>query len=725
MIFLVMPISSFSWVNDYYYNYRMPINITNPDNETLMIYSTVNFTLNTATLISTGKMKSDCSDLRVVFNDDTELNRTFLNDTFLGTTGGCNDASSVVMFMTQENITSGTENTTGYYMYYGYTGYGDVPNNTNSIFLSYDSFNRSSLGSQYQSASCTIAENNYIESTVNNRGCQKTLDINSSVILPEYELRYKYYNSGVDGYAGIFLSNASTIDTGTDLLGGSMSYISRTVSESSGQNFVGGYDPGGSSGFTIKRNNGDGSMFNQWFDVRTVHSETDFRTYINGTLVSWNTTNNKNSTWENFTVYGLGFYFNRANTISLDDVLMTRYQDIPPILTLMDEETLNNTINITAYDEKTYANLTFNITISNLTYSITETDLSIFAGVYENLPTGDVDIYITSDGYVQRKFTTLISEDSRFSVKAYLLKTTDGSFTRFHIEDQAGNVISNVDVTAYKYIDFTYQTVETANSDDSGVATMFMDPLTTYIIEFEKSGYTSANYSIQPSSSDYTITLTSVSANEPAGVDLANITYSIQPQWNVTHDNVTFSFTINSFDSKLEWWAFNVTFNTTTYFFSNETTSSGGVNSTTLDLGNGTFHNATLIITASFKKQNVTSPYVITKVHYIWDTPIPQTSIEGLAIYIINNANIGEGGDSARYNTIFFGIGILVLALIVGSTVSGDGSGLVVLGIIGIGMFLGIFVLAPKGDNMFANMGIYFGIAIVAYLSVVFIRGGL
>jgi len=118
------------WDNNYLYKEKIWINTTT---ENLTTYYTVNLTnVNTASLISSGKMKSDCYDLRVIYNDSFELDRVVQN---------CNNANSWIEFRAYNNISTNT-NDTNYSIYYGYVyAYPPTPpTNWNNIYWFADDF---------------------------------------------------------------------------------------------------------------------------------------------------------------------------------------------------------------------------------------------------------------------------------------------------------------------------------------------------------------------------------------------------------------------------------------------------------------------------------------------------------------------------------------------------------------------------------------------------------
>ena len=89
------------------WQYRRPINITEQSGNTLTDYQ-VKLTIDTATLISEGKMNSDCSDIRFTDENDNEIPYWIES--------GCNSANTII-WVKVPNIPASSSTTI--YMYYG------------------------------------------------------------------------------------------------------------------------------------------------------------------------------------------------------------------------------------------------------------------------------------------------------------------------------------------------------------------------------------------------------------------------------------------------------------------------------------------------------------------------------------------------------------------------------------------------------------------------------
>ncbi|MFH1255825.1 MAG: LamG-like jellyroll fold domain-containing protein [Candidatus Diapherotrites archaeon] len=119
------------------YAYRKIITIDNSASATTLnnTYTLDVNAIDTAALIAAGKMKSNCSDLRVAYNGTTELSREVI---------GCNTTNTVIQFKLQNTISAGTIDY-NYFLFYGNPSAGSPPNNYPDIFYLGDNFNDNSL----------------------------------------------------------------------------------------------------------------------------------------------------------------------------------------------------------------------------------------------------------------------------------------------------------------------------------------------------------------------------------------------------------------------------------------------------------------------------------------------------------------------------------------------------------------------------------------------------
>lgn len=118
------------------YQYRVSVDITNVTGGTLP-NEQVGFTLNTATLISSGKMQSDCDDIRI-----TDINGNDLKHWIEENNPGCNSATTKI-WTKLPSLSTGGETI---YVYYGNSSATNVEDPDN-IFLFFEDFNGEDISS--------------------------------------------------------------------------------------------------------------------------------------------------------------------------------------------------------------------------------------------------------------------------------------------------------------------------------------------------------------------------------------------------------------------------------------------------------------------------------------------------------------------------------------------------------------------------------------------------
>jgi len=133
-ILLFFTHKGYSW---YYtnWNYRTPITIQENSGNTLTDYE-VKLTIDTATLISEGKMNSDCSDMRFTYENSTgEYEIPYWIES------GCNSANTIVWVKVPQIPASSTSTV---YMYYGNSD-ATSESNAEETLLWYDDFSTDTI----------------------------------------------------------------------------------------------------------------------------------------------------------------------------------------------------------------------------------------------------------------------------------------------------------------------------------------------------------------------------------------------------------------------------------------------------------------------------------------------------------------------------------------------------------------------------------------------------
>lgn len=310
----------------------------------------------------------------------------------------------------------------------------------------------------------------------------------------------------------------------------------------------------------------------------------DFQVLIVETGVSGSTTNGTAPILSSAIGYGARTFRFIASGYNTTDFSVTFTNE-----TLLTENytLVPASMNITVLDEADAAigvttNITFNVTISNATQSNTWYNQSAFFKYTNSTPTGSVTIDISSYGYQPRRFYFTINENIANDFIAYLLKSTDALFVRFHILTVEGLGISGAEVSAQRFIGGAWVLIEEKTADDAGIAGLSLAPFASYKVTASATGYVTQVQSITPSASDYYFYM-ATTTNVSYHVLFEDITYYVTPQDPSIQTNVSYDmvFNITSSNSTLEWYSMNITYNeTTAVFFLNVTGNADGGNIT-------------------------------------------------------------------------------------------------------------------------------------------------
>jgi hypothetical protein len=241
----------------------------------------------------------------------------------------------------------------------------------------------------------------------------------------------------------------------------------------------------------------------------------------------------------------------------------------------------NKTANVTySFDSSTnFKNFTFcgypNYTAINVTY----------------------DLLYTSTNYPQRRYSphrangnsTLTNTTT--SVLLRLLNTADGMYVRFVTVDSSNTPIDDVDVLMERQISSIWRTIERETTDDSGLATFWVNPDKTYRFTFAKSGYDTQIKTLRPTSSEiYYIDM----GGEAGGYPTTNfsrytgINWTILPLARVLNNDTAhnFTFRLNSTNQTVQSFSFQL-FNSSSIITKNGT-GNGGILSYSYNVGNNT-----------------------------------------------------------------------------------------------------------------------------------------
>ncbi len=161
------------------WQYRQRVDITNANASALTDFQ-ISFNLDTETLITAGKLQSNCLDLRVTDNQGQEIPFWIEENN-----PGCNNAATKIWVKVPQVPTSGST----IYVYYGNaTATAAVNNDGNKVFEFFDDFNGSALNAaKWQDWFTTASTNTYTQSAgvlqITTSGCNnglRTKNLNQS-----------------------------------------------------------------------------------------------------------------------------------------------------------------------------------------------------------------------------------------------------------------------------------------------------------------------------------------------------------------------------------------------------------------------------------------------------------------------------------------------------------------------------------------------------------------
>ncbi len=121
------------------YRYMQILNITLPAGATIPLRKDVTLSaqIPTATFIGAGKLQADCDDLKVIYQNTTELDFQLR---------GCGTDTAEVLWKIQENISAGSNNY-DYSIYYGNADVEAIPYDLKNVYRYYTNFSDESIGS--------------------------------------------------------------------------------------------------------------------------------------------------------------------------------------------------------------------------------------------------------------------------------------------------------------------------------------------------------------------------------------------------------------------------------------------------------------------------------------------------------------------------------------------------------------------------------------------------
>ena len=135
----------------------------------------------------------------------------------------------------------------------------------------------------------------------------------------------------------------------------------------------------------------------------------------------------------------------------------------------------------------------------------------------------------------------------------YLLNSSVGIYSSIQVVDVGGAPVSGVLVTLEREISGSFTVIEQGVTDSSGLVTFWVNPNFDHRVTAVKTGYSTAQVTIRPSQSIYTLTLGSSSGASAYNSSVEGLRWIVYPKIG-TIDVGTYNFnvTVTSFDVALE-----------------------------------------------------------------------------------------------------------------------------------------------------------------------------
>jgi len=393
-----------------------------------------------------------------------------------------------------------------------------------------------------------------------------------------------------------------------------------------------------------------------------------------------------------------------------------------------DSFTLNQTfgmeragIFIEAFEENSQDRIDFDLTALNdagTTYS--EENITSFDYDYEGLPSGfpEGEVTLTIDDaksnygteaeydqFRPRKYIVTVDENTKTSLKSYLLERGAGIFVTVQVSDGEGERLPGALVNIQRNLGNNYQTVSSKRTATDGTASYYLDPDVTYQALVSKSGYSSFKGTFSPV--NYQAEALQIALGTESNFTRSNtwdsIEYDLTPQssrLNLTGVQ-SFNFSATDTESGLEEVGVRLYNQTGSKVKENSVTGSPSgmssqidVNLSTLDLEQGDRLRAVGFFVKEGDIFKVQRTYT-TRKHII-------PGLSSLVTLFDNADGLGDGtkGMVALLISIVAGAGLK-------SEINKKGAGMITLGVLGIFVMVGWFNSFFFLLTLFMLVGLY------------------
>jgi hypothetical protein len=326
-----------------------------------------------------------------------------------------------------------------------------------------------------------------------------------------------------------------------------------------------------------------------------------------------------------------------------------------------------------------------------------------------------------SGGYNPRNYYVTNNANTFTNITAYLLLSTSGYFVRFHVLTITNQPIANAFGIAQLFINNQWTTVEQEYSDSSGTATFFLNPTSTYQMNFTASGYSSSQFTITPTQQDYNVQLSSSGGNV-SGINIAAYYWSVRNAGGIYENStlIPINFTYIDYLGITTDFGMNITDPAGNKIFTQDNTGQSGsiivsVNTT----GTARLGTITMVAWANRNTGQLLQQYYYLVIG-------SNTTAGNNFVNLPTFSNIGTATSEAGVShpiTDIVALFIITLAIAASSRLPWHYMGASIVGLIvlGIFMFIGWIQL---GGVVALNWGIY-GVFWLIVISILYLRYGI
>jgi hypothetical protein len=286
-------------------------------------------------------------------------------------------------------------------------------------------------------------------------------------------------------------------------------------------------------------------------------------------------------------------------------------------------------------DETTTALITENITATLIGNYQTFTGTTKSGYIrFDNLTADTYTAQFSGTNFTTRTYYVTIPRTT-LTMTAWLLRTSTGQQVTITTKDASQNLMTDVSITATRFINSSWLTISQKNTDVSGTSAFFLKPYTTYRFLLQKQGYNTQLVNLEITQSTYTIYMYQNSTINFYKGGLGDITYALTPQFGQLAPKVsqTFALVTASASGQVGYFGMKTYFNGKNYSTNLSGTPGGGT--TYLYVNTTTTNRTTLFLT--YWIQNSDGGYMkLNRSYYLYNVTPGNYSLYRT---LIDNAN--------------------------------------------------------------------------------------